>query len=709
MKTIILIICILFNIAGSALCEETWECFTNSNDIQSISIQGDYIWCGTWGGVVRWNRLDETYKKYTISEGLANNEITELAIDGDRNIWTSRFKGSIVSKFDGTSWKNHIENEIPVLLKVKSMIVDNNNVTWAGTYGGGIAKITGNDWEIYTTEDGLISNSVNVCSVDHSDVKWFGTKSGVSCYNDTKWVNYTTDDGLIADEVISIAIDHNNIKWFGTKRGVSSFDGTTWISYTSDNKLPNNNIMTIAIDEENIKWFGSSDGLVRYDGNTWFIYTNENSELPDNYVKEIKADPDGVLWLSTGLSTYVFVGNGLTRFDGVTWKTYKTKGPVNNIIMSVAVDKNNVKWFGAIRGISSFDGNTWKEYTDINGHDIGGINDIFIDANNIVRFGGSISYDGMAWTLHNHENTLPQILNMRTYDVDKKGIEWIATRDSALWSFNGETWTNYTRKEGLINNNVLSITVDKNNIKWFGMKSGVSSFDEETWKNYNSENGFVDDMVLSSAIDTENTKWFGTWGSGLWSFDDILWRSYKNQNSKLYDNHIHKVFVFNDVLWIISGMGTLQSFDGNIWYTFDGIDSFNAGQVKDIALDSKNTLWFGTYENGVLRYYKSDISSIKEKVSVPETLIILGNYPNPFNPATTITYTLTSSDFASLVIYNIMGQKVRELVSEAITPGVHSVTWDGKDDIGNPVSSGVYISRLKMDSHIATGRMLLMK
>jgi len=85
------------------------------------------------------------------------------------------------------------------------------------------------------------------------------------------------------------------------------------------------------------------------------------------------------------------------------------------------------------------------------------------------------------------------------------------------------------------------------------------------------------------------------------------------------------------------------------------------------------------------------------------------NYPNPFNPTTTIEFSIPSSGFTSLVIYNIMGQKVRELVADKMSAGTHSVVWNGKDDNSNEVSSGIYISKLKMGKHTSSGRMLIMK
>ena len=96
-------------------------------------------------------------------------------------------------------------------------------------------------------------------------------------------------------------------------------------------------------------------------------------------------------------------------------------------------------------------------------------------------------------------------------------------------------------------------------------------------------------------------------------------------------------------------------------------------------------------------------------VVLPEELAIMSNYPNPFNPATTIEFSIPEAGFADLVIYNMMGQKVRKLVSGNMKEGIHSVTWDGRDQQGLPVSAGVYMSRLRMGDIITTGRMMLVK
>ncbi|MFC1539042.1 M56 family metallopeptidase [Candidatus Latescibacterota bacterium] len=93
----------------------------------------------------------------------------------------------------------------------------------------------------------------------------------------------------------------------------------------------------------------------------------------------------------------------------------------------------------------------------------------------------------------------------------------------------------------------------------------------------------------------------------------------------------------------------------------------------------------------------------------PTSFELRQNYPNPFNQNTTIEFSLPESGSVNLVIYNIMGQKVRELVSDIMEPGVHSTVWDGRDEYGNEVASGMYISQLIMGNKITNVKMSLMK
>ncbi len=99
-----------------------------------------------------------------------------------------------------------------------------------------------------------------------------------------------------------------------------------------------------------------------------------------------------------------------------------------------------------------------------------------------------------------------------------------------------------------------------------------------------------------------------------------------------------------------------------------------------------------------------------DSIFIPENLTILkNNYPNPFNPTTTISYSIKEDTPVQLVIYNVLGQVVKKLVHQTQRGGDYTVVWNGTDDRGLTVPSGVYLSRLETDHYIGIKKMILMK
>jgi len=85
------------------------------------------------------------------------------------------------------------------------------------------------------------------------------------------------------------------------------------------------------------------------------------------------------------------------------------------------------------------------------------------------------------------------------------------------------------------------------------------------------------------------------------------------------------------------------------------------------------------------------------------------NYPNPFNPATTISFTLEKPAYTSLVIYNLLGQRIVSLVGEFMASGEHTVTWNGRNQAGEPVASGIYFYVLQTGDRAEAKKMMLLR
>jgi hypothetical protein len=99
--------------------------------------------------------------------------------------------------------------------------------------------------------------------------------------------------------------------------------------------------------------------------------------------------------------------------------------------------------------------------------------------------------------------------------------------------------------------------------------------------------------------------------------------------------------------------------------------------------------------------------------ALPRAFSLSQNYPNPFNPATTIAFTVPGNESEAvptlLTIYNMRGQRVATLLDRAMKPGTHSVTWDGKNEAGVRVSSGVYLYTLQAGSERTSKKMVILK
>ncbi|MBN2088262.1 T9SS type A sorting domain-containing protein, partial [candidate division KSB1 bacterium] len=95
--------------------------------------------------------------------------------------------------------------------------------------------------------------------------------------------------------------------------------------------------------------------------------------------------------------------------------------------------------------------------------------------------------------------------------------------------------------------------------------------------------------------------------------------------------------------------------------------------------------------------------------TIPEAFVLSQNYPNPFNPTTEIVYALPKDVTVSLTIYNTLGHKIATLVNEKQAAGTYRTMWDGRDEFGKNVATGIYFYHLQAGDFSTTMKMLLVK
>ncbi len=151
----------------------------------------------------------------------------------------------------------------------------------------------------------------------------------------------------------------------------------------------------------------------------------------------------------------------------------------------------------------------------------------------------------------------------------------------------------------------------------------------------------------------------------------------------------------------------LKSTDGGqSWNVMPTPNDLNNASIEDFAFYSED-VGVAVATNGYI--LGIGITGVQERWQIIHHFELKQNYPNPFNPSTTIAYSLPKTTAVELIIYNMLGQKVRTLVHTVQAAGQYQVTWNGRDDAGNPVSSGFYFYQLRTLDGLQVKKMLLLK
>ncbi len=107
--------------------------------------------------------------------------------------------------------------------------------------------------------------------------------------------------------------------------------------------------------------------------------------------------------------------------------------------------------------------------------------------------------------------------------------------------------------------------------------------------------------------------------------------------------------------------------------------------------------------------YGSSTTDVVETDGLPTKFLLSQNYPNPFNPSTNIEFSLPNEGYAELSIFDMTGQKIATLLNEHMQAGNYKVQWDGSTELGNKISSGMYLYRLRTGDFVSSKKMILLK
>ncbi|MEW6750036.1 MAG: two-component regulator propeller domain-containing protein [Candidatus Latescibacterota bacterium] len=429
--------------------------------------------------------------------------------------------------------------------------------------------------------------------------------------------------------------------------GLLRFDGQSWSHYSMADGLAEEMVGAIAFGDSGTVWLGHKDFAFgsHFDGRQWHIVTQADGLAGDN-VWAVAVDRQGEAWFGVGPV-------GVSRFDGSTWTTYtRDDGLVHNHVYAIAVDRANHKWFGTLEGVGRFDGSTWTRYTTDDGLPGNPVQSLYVDRDDNV-WAGTSGYG------------------------------------AARYDRGTDRWIPYTAAEGLVGDHVTAIVQDGEGSMWFGtLYHGVTRFDGETWTNYSLREGLVFHVVTALAVDRGDNLWVGTW-DGV----SVLPRDRRTIPWDLEgDFDRDGVVGFEDFYLFADAFGGSEPL-------FD-LDQSGAVDFEDFFLFASH---FGEEERAKLT------ALAQERLGLPAVPRLEPVYPNPFNGEVTLHYQLAQEARVRLEVYSITGQRVRSLLCQVQESGHHEVVWDGTDDLGRTLASGVFLGRLQADGVPAVRKMLLVR
>lgn len=163
----------------------------------------------------------------------------------------------------------------------------------------------------------------------------------------------------------------------------------------------------------------------------------------------------------------------------------------------------------------------------------------------------------------------------------------------------------------------------------------------------------------------------------------------------------------SDILYLAAGKEILKSTDAGM--NWEKIKNGNLdATIWSIALSHDGHILYAATDSGL---FKKDLTTAIEQQHhfLPEDFILLQNYPNPFNSMTKIIYRLRNPCHVSLQIYNMRGELVTTLINADQKAREHQMSWDGRNDSGQPVAAGIYICRLRSREFNKSIRLVLLR
>lgn len=598
-----------------------------------------FMWIGSTKGLSKFD--GKILSHYTESDGLPDDEVTQLFEDSKGNIWIGTQYGGI-GKYNGkTITIYNKENGLPANY-IAGFTEDLNGDIWTGMWGGGISRLRENSIASITREHGLFEVRVTDVETDDKGRIWISTNGkGLYIFDGEKIMHHGSKMGYRDNYLLNIKRDSKNRMWMGNwynlsyiqndsvyrcdkidryfpgipshkinedkegniwfssgNTGSSRWDGKVLTKFTEEDGMPSASASSMAQDPSGNIWISTSGGgIVRYNPNS-FQYFDESAGLPDKKTHSIIETKSGLIAMATEAGVVFLNDTSVNRVfinDAVV--------PLGGTIYDIMEDNDSSLWFsqlnGAVYRLKKDSVKSIGNHQGMHDHNITAIaqrktGEMWFGAWNV---GLSRMNDKGFFTVFNAGSGLMNFI-ITDLITDQNDHLWIATDGEGITLYNGNYFKHITENEGLKSNHVNSLFNDSFGNIWILTKKGVNRISDGTVQQFEFANLLPDVNAVSMVEDMNHNFWVMT-------SNGILYLQ-KNQTENIHD-------------W------NSKNYTPKLFTRFDGLISTDF-IPRSALVDSKNRIWLGTGRGVIMKNLSSfDVTPVKPNPRI-ETIKINGNF-----------------------------------------------------------------------------------
>ncbi len=631
-----------------------------SNNVIKVIIKDfkNQIWVGTDVGLNLYT--NHKFKVYTTKQGLPNNDVLAIYEDLNHRIWVATVEGlcyiqndkivnvklpkvdgvfpsikAIVQDHQGGFWfgsndglfyykegkfklyttKNGLLDD-----QINKLVIQKNGQLLIGSNLGLTKLMKGLFIKNPMNVKHLINLRINEMYYDREENLWLGTDRGIVVIKKHGGYKlFLKKDGLAYERIMTIIQDSEGKFWIGNDGGgVDFFNGNLFEGYAKDNGLYQNTIWSIGQDNRGRLWFGHDDGISILD-HGYFVHqvnlVHESNYYPDlnskntrlstskqigKTVYAVYKDRVGKMWIGTE--------SGVSIYDGKSYKHFtKKSGLAGNQIFCIYHNSKGEVWVGGRDGITIFkDYKIIKYLNKKNGLPSNRVNNINEDRLGNIWIGTDLGL--VRWVNGKIEvaDTHSGLLNNCVYgiQIDNKDNVWIGTYGGGVTLFKDAVKIGaiksqkiyITKKEGLTDNEVLFLILDKKGNLFVGANKGLNKINTHLLlyrnsikvKTYGIREGFygLECNMNATFSDNEGELWFGTIGGAI-----AMNPKYDEINEVESKTNITRIRIdFKDTL--LAQNSILNYNSKKITFSFIGISTSNPDKVRyRFKLDGYDDKW----------------------------------------------------------------------------------------------------------------------